>query len=428
MPKRPPRESITYASACDLLEAVLEGGCRGAVLDAVLSAPTASDALARLRAGMRAHVFRTPGEPVALRRAIQAMDHRTRREGFHVLASWDYRAHRFADDIAPILLLDRCAASGLAPGRERAVLSLLLDQYLLSVLGLLAVRAWDDGDPNVNLDRTTHLVRLLQGPAGSGNQFVDDAETLLLLAVSHYHPDETAYELLMRKVWALDHAHRVRIALACAATLGGHLRWGMRFMYKRDVGRMRADNVVDYPWLLFSVITIVRELDRVGTAPGPERERLVEGLLNGVVADPWAFTGPAPAAWQASRALHREAREWLHADAALLLDEFEAHRPRTTAYSPLAFQCNFLCNTLVAMVATAAHDPSPHPSLNALLSGTAPNGLPSVEAYARCLMSYAIANGDGRSAPLIVYDPHEGLHSFNTAVRVLGDDIRRTTR
>jgi hypothetical protein len=77
-----------------------------------------------------------------------------------------------------------------------------------------------------------------------------------LSAISQYHPREHAYDDLLAKVWSLDETHRLRVALACAPSLGSHLRWGLRFMYERDVARMRDDNVVDYPWLLFSIVTL----------------------------------------------------------------------------------------------------------------------------------------------------------------------------
>jgi hypothetical protein len=419
------RPAITYDAACDLLETVLNGEARGAILDAVESTPKAGDALARLRAGMRAHRFPTAASPVVMHRVVQALDQRTRREGFHVLESWDYRAHRFADDITPVLMLDRCAAAAGAPRYGRRTTAVLLDQYFLSLLGLLAVRAWDAGDPNANLDRVTRLVRALQAGGGSGQQFVDDAETLLLLAISHYHPEETAYDQLIQKVWTLDERHRLNVALACAASLGSHLRWGFRFMYKRDVALMRADNVVDYPWLLFAVFTLARQVGSGRTdGEAPEHEPVVEALLNALAADPWAFTATAPGALHAYPAEHAEVRARLRDDARTLLGAFERHRPHTGAYSPLGFQCNFLCNTLVAMVATALSDPTPRPSLNGLFTATPLTGFAPEERerYARTLMAYAGGNGTHSNAPaLIVYDPYEAIHSFNTAMRVLGE-------
>ena len=34
-------------------------------------------------------------------------------------------------------------------------------------------------------------------------------------------------------------------------------------LYRRDLGRMRSDNMGDYPWLLFSVATLMEEYVRL---------------------------------------------------------------------------------------------------------------------------------------------------------------------
>ena len=217
----------------------------------------------RLRAAMGVHVFPTAGAPLDLRRIVDTLDTRARANGLHVLQSWDFQMHRFADDIAPVLMLDYCARTGVPIHDERAALAALLDQYFVSLMFLLVVNAWGEGDANANLDRITGLLHALSGPGGSGRRFVDDAETLLMLAISHFHPEETAYDRLLERVRMLDEAHRLRVALACAATMSGHLRWGFRFMYRRDVGLMRDDNIADYPWLLFSLVTLMRAYSRL---------------------------------------------------------------------------------------------------------------------------------------------------------------------
>src|SRR4051812_22849605 len=241
MSKRDPhqRTEITYASACELLEHALSDGLRPRILDALTAHGDFQQSAVALRGAMRSHTFPTGGEPLRLQRIVQSFDTRARRAGLHVLESWDYVAQRFASEITPVLMLDRCALDHMAHERQRAALSVLLDHYFMSVLGLIVARAWDEGDPNENLDRTTTLLRALQGSDSSNCRFVDDVETLLLTSVSHYHPDEHAYELIARRFDVLTGAHRRRMALACAAVLGGHLRWGLRFMYRRDIPSMR---------------------------------------------------------------------------------------------------------------------------------------------------------------------------------------------
>src|SRR5437016_6087978 len=107
-----PRVEITYDGACTLLESALDGTTRRDILDAAQSTGGFRAAAARLRAGMQNHTFATSGAPLALDRAVRQLDSRTRAEGFHVLQSWDYRAHRFVQDITPVLMLDRIAGSG----------------------------------------------------------------------------------------------------------------------------------------------------------------------------------------------------------------------------------------------------------------------------------------------------------------------------
>jgi hypothetical protein len=421
-----PRE-IAYDTACKLLERVLSGTTRGEILDAALVTGSFGKALAHLRVAMRTHTFPTASAPLALTRLVETFDSRCQAEGFHVLQSWDFRAHRFADDTAPVLMLDYCARAGISASNERSALAVMLDQYFLAVVSLLAMRAWDDGDPNANLDRVSRLIQGINGPTGSGQQFVDDAEMLVLLAISHYHPAEAAYEILLNKVRTLDAQHRLRLALACSATLGGHLRWGFHFMYRRDVGLMREDNVVDYPWLLFSLATLMQEYGRMHdeNVRGVERERVVEGLLNGLTPDPWAFVGKAPGLLREHHLEHDELRQRLDRYRADLLTELEEHRPLTTAYSPIALECNFLSNMIVAMVALAVGGTPPEP-LGALLTPglTEASAAGSLERYARTLMAWSgteAATQDSDGKTLIVYDPRDALRSFNTVVRTLGD-------
>src|SRR5207244_2103012 len=160
-------------------------------------------------------------------------------------------------------------------------LALLLDYYLLYVLALLLMRAWDEGDVNGNLDRITELLHALQGPGGSGRRFVDDAAGLLFVAVSHYEPDDHAY-------------HRL--------------------------------------------------LDRAGP----------------------------PAALARYLDAHRRARALLlrHRDG--LLADFEALRPSTDTYSPLALVFNFPHNVLIAAVVLGLQRSDlPNVSLTDLLGGPA---------------------------------------------------------
>jgi hypothetical protein len=393
------------------------GGTRREIVDQVLSGQ--SDTLfERLRSAMCEHQFRVASGSLALRRIVGSFDAKSRREGLHVVQPWDFQAHRFTKDIAPVMLVDYCARLPRRLATDRLTIAILLDQYFLTVLSLLAVRAWDDGDANENLDRVSTLVRSVQGPDGCGRPFVDDAESLLFLAVSYYHPNEDSYGLLLDKVRALDEKHRVRVAGPCAAMLGSHLRWGLRFMYKRDVGAMREDNLVDYPWLLFAVDTLARA-------------GAIEAMLDGFSADPWAFTGELPVALSGDAAQHAALRVWLRERGTSLLDEIASQQPSPKAYSPLSYACNFPLNAAVAAVAIALEDGRTYPSLNALFVREPLGARPEASAgrLAERLMQYSSSDparlGAGGS-PLIVYDPADGAHAYNEVVRTLLEFLGRS--
>ncbi len=414
---RSQRLGITYASACDLIEHALSDGMRSRILDTLAAHDEFGEAASALRNAMRSHTFPTGAEPLRLQHIVQSFDTRMRRAGLHVLESWDYVAHRFAPEITPVLMLDRFALDEVPADRQRDALSVLLDHYFVSVLGLVVARAWDEGDVNENLDRATILLHALQEHDSGNCRFVDDVETLLLTSISHYHPDEHVYELMARRFDALTGLRRRRMAQACAAVLGGHLRWGLRHMYRRDVSLMHADNVVDYPFVVYGVLSLLRdfEAERSAGLDGLEHARTVEALLNGLSADPTFATNPTPRWLRSHREEHGELRERLLDNRDALLTELGAHQPSARVYSPLGFDANFLCNTVVAMIGTALAEAGPHPSLNALFTRLSKDDDTGADAerQARTLMRYAMSNRIGTGAPLIVYDPCEAAHALN---------------
>lgn len=426
------RTAITYASACDLLEHALSDGLRPRILDVLTAHDDFADCATTLRAAMRSHTFPTGTGSLRLQHIVQSFDTRARRAGLHVLESWDYVAHRFSAEITPVLMLDRFARDQVPADRRREVLAVLLDHYFMSVLGLVVARAWDEGDPNENLDRATTVLRALQDCESGNCRFVDDVETLLLTAISQYHPDEQAYEVLARRFDALTGKRRRRMAEACAAVLGGHLRWGLRFMYRRDIARMHEDNIVDYPFVIYGVLHLLRdfEAERSAGLDGIEHARTVEAVLNGLSADPTFAAGRTPHWLRTHHGEHAEMRERLLDNREALLAGVAAHLPSARTYSPLGFDTNFLCNTVVAMVATALAEPGPHPSLNALFTRLSPDTESAAEAerQARALMRFAVDQRVASEAPLIVYDPYEAAHAFNVTCGVLRQDPRPSPR
>ena len=193
--------AMTFADGCSIVGAALEGDLRSRIVgEASAGAPDLRTALERLRDGMRAHAFRAGPRALDLEKLVHAHDRRAIQDGFHALHDWDGTAGRFNDDIIPVEVLHYLIETRGAEDVHPAVPAMLLDYYFVYILALLSLRVWDDGNPNENLDRLAALLRSLQGPRGSGQAFVGDAETLLLLATSHYEPDERGYDRLLTRV------------------------------------------------------------------------------------------------------------------------------------------------------------------------------------------------------------------------------------
>jgi hypothetical protein len=420
---------MSWDDAREPLARLLQGETRHEVTDALLAAGKGSP-LDRLRKAMREHRFPLTKGEVSLKGAIDSLDSRSRAEGLHVMHGWDFRAQRRPADIAPVLLLDYALRAGITPDREREAVAILLDEYLVAVLALFSVRAWDDDRAPERLADLNALIDDLNGPGGSGRRSVDDFGTLLILAVAYYHPEEHAYDDLLAKVKTLGHATALVVALPAAPVLASHLRWGFRFMYRQDIGRMRDDNVVDYPWTLFSLLVLARAYAAACEAPnaGASRIAIADALVNGLSPDPHAFTDKAPAFLapharevEELKALLIRHRDEILADATGLM-------PTPRAFSPMSVGINFLSNAAVASATLALQGGEGNPSLNFLLRHHGASGTNAgwAEGFARRLMEYAAVPerlGAG-GAPLIVYDPFDGVHHYNAVVRALSTSGR----
>jgi hypothetical protein len=245
----------------------------------------------------------------------------------------------------------------------------------------------------------------LQGAHGSGQPFVADAETLLLIATSHYEPAEHGYDALLTRVRTLPAGPRHAIALGHAASLGAHLRFGFLATYGRQTTEMRDDNVADYPWLYWSVATLcdaIAELDAEALS-SPQGRQTVEALLGGLSADTDATLAHPP--------LATRLRPLLPA----LLPRFAALAPTPETYSPLACFFNFSHNLIKGTIVDAILRGEPWTvSYNDLLTGATGGRSPlaSRQALALVLMDYARRSPQrirGELLPVIVYDPEAGV-------------------
>jgi hypothetical protein len=417
----------SFKEASTGLQAALTGGTRKAILDEVSKAKTFDRAARHLRDFMRIHRFDASGTTLFSGRWVKHLDHVTRGEGFHALHDWDGKADRFNDDIIPVELTNfvermirpRDHAEG------RFVLALLLDYYFAHLLGLVALRAWDEGDANANLSTISRLLTALQGPEGSGQVFARSAETLILLATSHFEPDVTAYDRLLAKIERLDEAHRVTLSLAHAKILGCHLRFGLEVTCAGDIAALRDDNVPDYPWLGFALRTL---FEAYGACAGSgdtaaEGQGISEALLIGLMPDAPAFLGGRPPDALASRESDlARIRELFASHQSNLLADFAAHRPTPTEYSPLSFTFNFPHNLVKGIVVDAARRGAPWPlALEDLVSALprTPQLDLARRSLATTLMGYALANPDtirGRPHPAIVCDPAAAVRAFEAVV------------
>ncbi|MEX2466334.1 MAG: hypothetical protein WD995_05455 [Gemmatimonadota bacterium] len=425
----PEKTETLCETAADLIETMLSGAFRGEFVEETLAKGSMGRALKHLRTAMQNHTFETTSARYELKDIVDRLDRRTRSEGFRVLHSWNFRDLEFSRENTPVILLDYFADIGMVEGTDREVLQILLDYYFFHLLILCTMRAWDVDDPSAYLDRVDALIERMQGPDGSGHNFVEHAETLLILGISQFHPEEAAYDRLVEKVWALDsEERRVRFARLGTAVLAGHLRWGFGVMYRRDIGRMRDDNVGDYPWLLTAVLELLRAYDRMlerGAAES-ERDPVVEGLINGLTPDPWAFFERTPSALRGYADAVEEFRDLFARHRDMLLSDFERHRPRADRYSPLHLHFNFPHNALVAKVLIALHRGSPlNLPIDALFRSPAA-GAESEDRmtadFAHTLMSYSGVNPEGydqHGAMFVVHDVKAGLRHFNMALSTI---------
>lgn len=418
----------SFGDACALLEEALRGAFRQEVSTDLVTSSSLRTSLSRLRDGMCTNSWRTGSQTLNLGDAVRILDHRTRSEGFHALHDWDGKADQVNHESIPVNVLDYVSSHRSTERPDQMVIAILLDYYFAYLLGLLSLRIWDAGDPDNNLDRLNHLLADLQGPCGSGQPFVDNAETLLLIATSHYEANEEGYVTLLHRVRTLNRHHQLRIAVVHAASMGCHLRFGFEAPYGRDTLLMRDDNVADYPWVCYAVATVMEEYSRLrnGDTGSDKRQAVVEAMLHGLSPDPLAFISDRPpSSLVASNTDRATIREVFHAYRQDLIDEFEGCRPSENIFSPFSFFYNFAQNVLKGTIVDTLLWSRQWPaSFNDLLTQKS-SGNVNTEVktkLATTLMTYARANPDtirGRLMPAIVYDPQTGRQAFASALRQL---------
>jgi len=416
---------VSFDGACALIEAALDGDARRAILEGASASNDFTQALRRLRVSMRSHAWKAGAHKIDLDEAVGKYDRRTRQEGFHALNDWDGKADHVNENIIPVDVLDYVIVKRGSDPLDATALAILLDYYFLHILSLFSLRVWDEGDPDANLDRLDNLLEMLQGPDGSSQRFVDAAATLILIATSHFEIVERGYGRLLARVRTLNAAHRVSIALAHAVSMGSHLRFGFEASYGRDTVVMRDDNVADYPWLCFALMTVTQEYaSLIERGAGDEEQApIVEGILNGLSADARAFVGQPPASLSGSEGDRAAFHELFARHRVTLVEAFQRFRPLPDTYSPLSFFFNFSHNVLKGTVVDALLRGRAWPlTFDDMLTTLSRDAAESTmkQELAATLMGYARANPDtirGRPMPVIVYDPATGRDAFAVTMR-----------
>jgi hypothetical protein len=417
----------TFDAACALLESILGSTTRQELVDEVAKASNLRQALLRLREPLRSHAFRSRTNQLGLDKVVRTYDSLTRQDGFHALHDWDGKADSVNQNTIALDVLDYIAGKRGGDPVDRTVVAVVLDYYFMYLLALLSLRVWDEGRPDEHLDAVDRLLELLQGTHGSGHRFADDAATLMLVATAHFELDDAAYDRLLERARHLNQPHRAALGRVHAASLGSHLRFGFDVTYGRDLRNMRADNGVDYRWLLFALATLMDEYARIRRerVDGPARAIVVEALLNGLSPDSGAFVAESP---ECLSPLATERDEFIagfkeHRDE--LVAEFEPFRPSDRLYSPLSFSFNFSHNVVKGIVVDSLLWGEPcRLTLNDLLTGFPREAATSAakERLAKTLVAYARASPDtirGRPMPVITYDPSAGRQAFAFMMRTL---------
>ena len=353
MSKSSPRSSrlrqsgdIPFVDVCHLVRALTE--VRPDILAHAAGGRTLEHGLLRLREGMRTHLWHVGSRRLDLSAAVADYDARSRAEGLHAINDWDGVADAVNADTIAVDVLNFIIRQRGQDAPDPVAAAILFDYYLVYLLALLALRAWDEGDADENLGYVDALLAVVQGPGGSGQRFCDDAEALALIATAHFELEERGYGILLERVRSLGAERRTRTAMQHCAAMGSHLRFGFEATYARDTIKMRDDNVADYPWLCFAVAGAADEYVRLTAAGegGPARDRVVEALLNGLTPDARAFVGAPFATLIPHEAERSRARELLLAHRQRLREEFEPYRPTALMYSPLSFFFNFSHNVV----------------------------------------------------------------------------------
>ena len=252
-----------FEGACTQLETVLARDERRRVLGDLTEGLTPSRGLARVRDALRTNLRDAGGPYTALDGLVTRLDARTRRDGFHVLHDWDGAADRvnpetIAVDVASFGQRIAAATNPAMPPPRRFCSTITTPTCSacsrcargtrgtptrISIASILAAGAAAGGR------RQRAPVRLAGRHAASDRDRALRAERERLQRAPREGASGRSISVTRIEV-AVDHA----VAMGC------HLRFGFEasgWARRRRRRVMRADNAADYPWLHFSIETLL---------------------------------------------------------------------------------------------------------------------------------------------------------------------------
>lgn len=248
---------------------------------------------------------------------------------------------------------DKISGKLLPMGTEKGT-KIILDYYILRQIGLLALRVWDEGNPNQNLDVLQGLLDELQ----VGHVYVKDVMTLLAIMISNPALQESFYIKTWNNIRKLKPEYQIRFAMANAFFNGEHLQSIFEENYDGLVAdSIRNRNAIDYDQLIHALDILLTRFKEVKVDPlhVEERNKIVQAILRGLGGDPEVFLENTQflSSAHSNHPFLNHFLEVLERNRADLLEAFHQFDPSTHSFSPLqrkyVFPNRFLTDFIVAL-------------------------------------------------------------------------------
>jgi len=180
------------------------------------------------------------------------------------------------------------------PLEPEKTVRILLDYYYFYHIQLIATRLWEKGADREVLNKLLH--QLQSGPDSSGQQFVSDISSLILLntgALSFFEPEYLSIERSSTQLFK----NYLRNSTNTLARHLGSIIFGNQIRKddeEEQVNGLREVNALDYVLAVMDLVKLLQEYSLVKTrdAHDPEKRAIVESLLNIFSSDPDILMNP----------------------------------------------------------------------------------------------------------------------------------------